>query len=90
MLMALPGCLAPKHNPEVVANSTFEKFPSIVARQKLPTKDIEKETSNSTNDLDKASDIQLVKMESQLPLPDRKSTRLNSSHIPLSRIPSSA
>jgi outer membrane protein, heavy metal efflux system len=69
MLMALPGCMAPKHNPELVANSTFEKFPSIVARQKLPTKDIEKETSNSKNDLDKASDIQLVKMESQLPLP---------------------
>jgi len=69
MLMALPGCLAPKHNPELVANSTFEKFPSIVGRQKLPTKDVEKVTSNPKNDLDKASDIQLVKMESQLPLP---------------------
>ena len=35
-------------------------------------------------------EIETDKVVLEVPAPDRKSTRLNSSHIPLSRMPSSA
>ena len=37
-----------------------------------------------------AGELAVMAQENQLKGPDRKSTRLNSSHIPLSRMPSSA
>ena len=69
LLLVLPGCIAPKQNPDLSANNTFEQFSTVQDNVKKPVKfPDEKETALKYYSIE-SSQIQLVKLEGQLPQP---------------------
>jgi outer membrane protein TolC len=69
LLLVLPGCIAPIHNPDLSANNTFEQFSTVQDNVKKPVKfPDEKATALKYYSIE-SSQIQLVKLESQLPQP---------------------
>jgi hypothetical protein len=69
LLLVLPGCIAPKQNSDLSANNTFEQFSTVQDNVKKPVKfPDEKETALKYYSIE-SSQIQLVKLEGQLPQP---------------------
>ena len=65
----LPGCIAPKQNPDLSANSTFEQFSTVADNGKKPVKFPDEKATALKYYSSESSQIQLVKLESQLPPP---------------------
>lgn len=72
LLLTLSGCVAPKHNPDLFTNNAFDQFPITQNDLKKSSNLVKEKTKDLNSDSSESSEIQLVKLQSQLPtsIPD--------------------
>lgn len=83
LLLTLSGCIAPKPNPDLFTNNTFEQFPTIQSSLKKSNNVVNENKKELKSVSPEPSEIQLVKLESQLPLPTSDATVLNKGGNPI-------
>ena len=73
LMLALSGCVTPRHNPDLVANDTFEQFSLSPVEMKTPVKSVaykNKDIEPETNP------IQLARLQTPKTLPEPEVTSL--------------
>jgi len=83
LLLVLPGCAAPKHNPDLFTNNTFVQISTVQSNLRKSNKVAVENTKDLNSNSSEPSQIQLVKLESQLPLPTSDATMLKNGENPI-------
>ena len=83
LLLVLPGCAAPKHNPDLFTNNTFDQISTVQSNLRKSSKVAVENTKDLNSNSIDPSEIQLVKLESQLPLPIPDATMLRNGGNPI-------